>query len=424
VTGTRRRLAGVLGIPGGSGMTGGSGIPGVSGTADVMASVAVRRWALVAVVAALIVALPAVVAAWPATPVAVDPGTLRARVAASADRPWSGYAESTAGLGLPRIEQLSDVTSLLTGTTRLRAWYAGPDRARIDELSVSGERDRYVGPDGDAVWDYGATLLTLVDRDPDVRLPRPDDLLPPELARRLLAGTAPDDPVSPLPARRVAGVDAAGMRVTVRDPATTLESLDVWADPVTGVPVAVDLRARGLPAPVLSTAFRTFEPGPPDPALLVPRRGPGAGVTRSPTSDLFGVLGHGDPRAVPRAVLGRPRERPQRGFAAIGQYGRSASQLVVVPLPPDLASSLLENIGRAGSAGRTIPVDTGAADGGPAGSQPGGQADTQAGALQSALLSLAVVRAGDRAWGIGGLVPPAVLDRAVADVAAAAGSRR
>ena len=41
----------------------------------------------------------------------------------------------------------------------------------------------------------------------------------------------------------------------------------------------------------------------------------------------------------------------------------------------------------------------------------------QGGALSSPLLQLAVVRVGDRAWAIGGLVPDAVLDRAVADVA-------
>jgi hypothetical protein len=370
-----------------------------------MARTAVRRWAVVAVVLALLVSVPAIVAAWPVSPVAVDPATLRQRIVASADRPWSGYAESTGGLGLPRIAQLSDVTSLLAGTTRMRAWYAAPDRSRVDQLSVSGERDRYTLPSGSAVWDYGASLLTVVARDPEVRLPRPDDLLPPQLARRLLSGTAPDAAVSPLPARRVAGVDAAGVRVTVADPQTTVEALDLWADPGTGLPVAVEVRARGVPAPVLTTAFGELEQGPPDEAALVPRRGPGAGLTRSPTSDLFGVLGRGDPRVLPSTVVGRPRERPQRGFGAIGQYGRSLSQLVVVPLPPEVATSLLVGISRAGSAGRTIIVD----EAGPAG---------QAGALQSPLLSLAVVRAGGRAWGIGGLVPPDVLDRAVSDVAA------
>ena len=150
-----------------------------------------------------------------------------------------------------------------------------------------------------------------------------------------------------------------------------------------------------------------------DPAVLVPHAGPGAGTTRSPTSDLFGVLGRGSPAAVPDRVDGIARERPERGFAAIGQYGTSLSQLVVVPLPADLAASLLSGIGRGGSASRTIAVDPRPAGRGQASS-------TQAGALTSPLLQLAVVRAGDRAWAIGGLVRDAVLDRAVSDVAGSA----
>ena len=173
-----------------------------------------------------------------------DPQELRDRIAASAGVGWTGYAEARATLGLPRIAALADVTTLLSGVTRMRGWYAGPDRARTDVLSAVGERDRYVTPRGQAVWDYGAELLTIVARDPEVRLPRSEDLLPPDLARRLLAGTAPSDPATALPARRVAGVDAAGVRVTVADPETTVDALDVWADPATGLPVAVEVRAR------------------------------------------------------------------------------------------------------------------------------------------------------------------------------------
>ena len=50
---------------------------------------------------------------------------------------------------------------------------------------------------------------------------------------------------------------------------------------------------------MISTAFGELEQGPPDPTALEPRRGPGAGVTRSPTSDLFGVLGRGDGSTLP-----------------------------------------------------------------------------------------------------------------------------
>ena len=381
------------------------GVRGLRGLRGIRA-VRLRRWSFVAVLVALAVGTPSVVAAWPVAPVvAVDAAALRDRIAASEALPWSGYAESGAGFGLPRLGPLSDVTSLLGGTTRMRAWYAAPDRARVDQLSVSGERDRYTTPEGQAVWDYGADLLTLVRRDPEVRLPRADDLLPPQLARRLLSGTTPDDPVTALPARRVAGVDAAGVRIGVTDPRTTVGALDVWADPATGLPLAVEVTGKGALAPVLVTRFLSLTQGPPDPAALVPRRGPGSGLTRSPSSDLFGVLGRGDPRVVPRTVDGIPRERPQRGFAAIGKYGTTLAQLVVVPLPVDISETLLQGLDRAGAAARPLDVGTG---------------DGRAAAVEAPLLSIAVVRERDRAWAVTGLVTRDVLDRAARDVAASA----
>lgn len=375
-----------------------------------------RRWAVVALVAALLVAVPAVVAAWPVSPtVEVAPAELRDRVAASDGVPWSGYAEASGGLNLPSVAQFSDVTSLLSGTSRLRAWYAAPERSRVDQLYAGGERGRYVTPTGQAVWDYGAQLLTLVRRDPLVRLPRSDDLLPPQLARRLLSGTRPDDPVSGLAPRRVAGVDAPGFRVAVADPRTTVGALDVWADPTSALPVAVEIRTKSAagvlaPAPVVVSRFLELEQAPPEPAVLDAQAPPGAGTTRSPTSDLFGVLGRGNPAAVPATVDGVGRERPQPGFAAIGKYGTTLSQLVVVPLPPDLSGPLLDNIERAGRNGRTITVTA------PERTN-GRSANATAGALSSPLLQLAVVEVGDRSWAVGGLVPDDVLDRAVTDIA-------
>lgn len=379
----------------------------------VVTPTAVRRWGVVVLLVVLAVATPATVAAWPVAPaVALAPSELRDRIAASADRPWSGYAEASAGLGLPRIGQLADLTPLLAGTTRMRAWYAAPDRSRVDQLAPSGERDRYTTPEGQAVWDYGATLLTLVRRDPVVRLPRPDDLLPPALARRLLAGSAPTDVATSLPPRRIAGVDAAGVRVTVSDPRTTVGALDVWADPATGLPVATEVVTKGTdgalaPGPIVAARFFDLEQGPPDPAALTPRRGPGAGLTRSPTSDLFGVLGRGDPRQLPPRVDGVARERPQRGFGALGQYGTSLAQLVVVPLPSEIAGPLRAGALRAGPAARTPDVGMGA----------------QAVALQTPLLSIALVQIGIRSYAVSGLVPPDVLDRAASDVAADVRSR-
>lgn len=385
------------------------------GGSSPIAAVRRRRWAVVVGVIAGLVAIPAVVTSWPVRPAtAPSPAQLRERVVASSEVAYSGDSEASGGLNLPEVAEFSDLTTLLSGTSRLRIFYAAPDRSRVDQLYPAGERSRYTTARGQAVWDYGAQLLTRVGRDPVVRLPRPDDLPPPQLARRLLSGAAPDDAVYGLPARRLAGVDAAGFRVTVADPRTTVGALDVWADPELGLPLRVEIRTkdaagRFAPGPVMVSTMLDLELGAPDPALLRPQAGPGAGITRSPTSDLFGILGRGSPSAVPDRVDGVDREPPQRGFESIGQYRRSLAQLVVVPLPANLAASLLSNIDRAGSAGRTVAVP-----------QPARGPAAETGALSSPLLNLAVVRRGDRAWAIAGLVPDAVLDRAVSDVAGSA----
>ncbi|MGH3568712.1 MAG: hypothetical protein ACRDRH_22335 [Pseudonocardia sp.] len=201
----------------------------------------------------------------------IDAAALRALILAGA-RSYVGYAESSGRLGLPELPQLESATALFTGTTRIRAFVHGPDRFRVDELTPVGERDTYRIDGREYVWDFGFDQLTEVVGATPLRLPRAADLLPPELARRLLA-LAPDDPVTPLPARRIAGRTAAGLRLVPTDPATTVGRVDVWADPATGLPLRVEVGARGEPAgtvALLATELREVTERSPDPTELVP----------------------------------------------------------------------------------------------------------------------------------------------------------
>src|SRR4029453_13306921 len=95
---------------------------------------------------------------------------------------------------------------------------------------------------------------TQVVGDLPARLPQAPDLLPPDLARRLLADAAPGDGLTALPPRRVAGIAAAGLRFTPGDPDTTIDRLDVWADPATGLPLQVEL-AGGFPSRFLALSL-------------------------------------------------------------------------------------------------------------------------------------------------------------------------
>src|SRR4051812_26729334 len=100
-----------------------------------------RRWAVVAAVAAVLVAVPLVVAALSPAAEPIDPARLRALVLESAGRPYEGYAESSGSLALPELPNLADVAALFAGRTAMRVWYAAPDRYRVDDLATAGEHD-------------------------------------------------------------------------------------------------------------------------------------------------------------------------------------------------------------------------------------------------------------------------------------------
>src|SRR4051812_31528134 len=188
------------------------------------------RWAAVAVAVVVLGALPIVIGRWPVRAAEVDPHRLRERISASTGQPFQGYAQSSGSLGLPPIPRLTEVTALLSGTTQLRAWYAGRDRWRVDVVAPGSERGLYRQPGAEYSWDYGDTLPPRIAGSLPVRLPRAAALPPPDLARRFLSAAAAD-PVTALPDRRVAGVAAVGLRIVPADPHTSVRSVDVWAAP-------------------------------------------------------------------------------------------------------------------------------------------------------------------------------------------------
>ena len=112
-------------------------------------------------------------------------------------------------------------------------------------MTGTGESDTYADGGVTYLWNYGTNLLTQVTGAEPVRLPRAPDLLPPALARRLLDTAGRADRISRLPARRIAGVDAAGLRLVPTGTGTTIGSVEIWADPASGLPVEVRISSRG-----------------------------------------------------------------------------------------------------------------------------------------------------------------------------------
>lgn len=351
------------------------------------------RWALVAAAAALLAALPTIVANRPTANATVSV----AAVLGSATQPYSGYVRAQAELGLPSLPALGDVTSLLSGTTDIRAWYQAPDDNRVDVVDTVGERDVYQTPGGTFTWDYGTNLLTEITGEQPVRLPRAGDLLPPDLARRVLA-MDPVDSVVPLPTRRVAGIDAAGLRLRPKDPATTVEQVDIWADPANGLPLRVEITARGGTRPILESQFMDITLGPPAAADLRP---PAQPVSRAAAPEVLEALNTIGRLPLPATLAGYQRQPQLNGLPGVGRYGAGLATFVVLPLPRDVGSSAVDTALKAGAA--KVPVSRG-----------------RAVAIQIPLLTVMIEQVADprRTYLVAGFVNRTVLDEAATQLAA------
>lgn len=311
------------------------------------------RWALVAAAAAAFCVLPTVVASFPVGTAHVTVG----KVLASVNQPYSGYVRTQSELGLPSLPELSDVTSLLSGITDVRVWSLSSNQNRVDVIDTVGERDVYETPGGTYTWDYGQDQLTEVTGTEPVRLPRAGDLLPPDLARRVLTMDQVD-PVESLPSRRIAGIDAAGLRLRPRDPATTVGQVDIWADPATGLPLRVEITARGGSQPILTSEFVSVTQSAPDESDVDPPNQPVAKVgVPSVLSAITSGIGRFFP--LPTELAGYQRQPQLAGLPSVGRYGAGLATFVALPLPRTIGSQAISTALKGG--GKQLAVTRGRA---------------------------------------------------------------
>ena len=360
-----------------------------------------RRWSIVLASTVALCAIPAVIAALPVQGSTIGAAALRARIMASAGRPYQGYAESTADFGLPSLPDLSNVSMLLDGTTDQFVWYRSADYWRADVVSAEGENDTYSDGGVTYLWNYGSNSLIQIIGPEPVRLPRAADLLPPELTRRLLSIAGSDVRLSRLPSRRVAGVAAAGLRVIPTGSGTTIGAIDIWADPRTGLPVEVQLTARGSAHPVLISNFLELNQTEPSLDAVTPHPAPQLGLATARQPDINRILngdGDGDSDGDPfPPELGGQRQVPiPGGPPGIAIYGAGLSRLVALPLPHSLGPQALN---AAVQAGADVVSLTG---------------QTTGAVIRTPLLNVLMVTAGfhHATWLFAGAVTPAVLERA------------
>jgi hypothetical protein len=193
--------------------------------------------------AALLAALPPIIARIPAAESGVGAAELLRKIVGSENVSYQGVAESDSRFRFPDFRRAQRLVELFGEKTTMRVWRLDQFRWRVDELDPIGERGTYSDESGLWLWNSGRRAGTRIEGHADVRFARAADLVPSELGRRLAVAAAPRE-ASRLPARRIAGVHAAGLRLTPHSPNTTVERIDLGADPRTGVPVAVEITPR------------------------------------------------------------------------------------------------------------------------------------------------------------------------------------
>jgi hypothetical protein len=180
-----------------------------------------------------------------------------------------------------------------------------------------------------------------VSRDPDIRLPRTSDLVPPVLAERLLRGLGPDD-VSRIPARRVAGTSAPGLRLRPSSALSSIDHADLWLDPGSGVPLRVEVYADGADAPAFTTELRDFSPARPADADVDFEPPAGVDVSFDDVLDIADAANQYAPVRPPDTVAGLAKAASSD--RAVGVYGRGMTQVIAIPLRDREADALREQL--------------------------------------------------------------------------------
>lgn len=298
-----------------------------------------RPWArLAAVVLVLLLAvgLPRMLSFWSASDAAIGTDELLQLIGDAGELPYSGHVEAEGSLGLPTTPPFSEFVAVSSGPSRLRVWWQDAATWRVDRLEPLGGDTLYHEGDSTISWNAESLEATRT-HDGLAVIPQTVDLLPPRLAAWSLEGSDAAE-ISRLPPARVAGIEAAGLRIKPTGEQATIQHVDVWADPDTGLPLRVQIWGAD-PEPAVDTRFVDIEFDRPSEEV----------TTFQPTQGVYlaasggGLAGHipGVYRSV--ALAGLPLT-PGHATEPVTRYGRGLTQLLVIALDEHVAESLRQRL--------------------------------------------------------------------------------
>jgi hypothetical protein len=305
------------------------------------------RWLIVLLTAATFVATPLLLSARSVTASNLTAIELAGRIQRSADVGWSGFVETAGTLQVPDSESFATLSQLLGENTQLRVWWRGADDWRVDRIRGTGETDLFRQGRGTVRWVFESQTATYTPVS-KIRLPDASDLLPPTFARSLLRGVRESE-LSRLPARRIAGIAAPGLRLAPNDDATTISHADIWADAASGLPLQVELYGIGDQRPVLSTTFLEFTLGAPPVRSTRFELAEGVRVVYEQSVDVAAAANAFAPYDLAPSLAGLG-SRDGKDPGSVGIYGRGPTTLIALPLRGRVAGPLRQQLSDRGSA--------------------------------------------------------------------------
>ncbi|GGG82458.1 LolA family protein [Sinomonas atrocyanea] len=255
------------------------------------------RWIPAAAVPAVVaVGLLASGATAGSPPPPATPEQVLALAAAHTARQFSGTMEQSSDLGLPSIPgqalgaakgsasfgSEAALLELLTSAHTAKVYADGPARERVQVLDQLAERDAV--RNGSDLWTYDsaahavthATLPSTAAAAP----PSAAAVSPDQLAQRRLAAAGPSTAVSLAQPATVAGHSAYTLVLTPKAAGALVASVRIAVEAQTGLPLAVDVYAKGQDAAAFHAAFTQLTLAAPDASVFAFTPPAGANVTQ------------------------------------------------------------------------------------------------------------------------------------------------
>lgn len=266
------------------------------------------RW-LPAVAAPVVIASGALIGSLPAgasNPLpAKTPAQVLELAASHQAHTFSGTVEQTADLGLPELPaagkpsataspgSAASVIELLSGKHTARLYVDGKDNVRVQVMDQLAERD--VVRHGSDVWFYSskdntATHMALPAHSQDPAKSKEHQGTegmpsPGELAQQFLSKVDPTTAVTVGPDVTVAGRAAYNLLIEPRTDATLVGKVAIAVDGENGMPLSVQVTARGADKAALVSGFTNLSLAAPDQSVFAFTPPPGSTVKELPVPD-------------------------------------------------------------------------------------------------------------------------------------------